>query len=59
MPVQAAMTKMTQVERLNKGLFGKIVKKIYAEEDGSLSFVLQGDLELKVCVEDRNDEQND
>lgn len=44
---------------MDKGLFGKIVKKIYAEEDGSLSFVLQGDLELKVCVEDRNDEQND
>ena len=44
---------------MDKGLFEKIVKKIYAEEDGSLSFVLQGDLELKVCVEDRNDEQND
>ena len=44
---------------MDKGLFGKIVKKIYAEEDGSLSFVLQGDLELRVCMEDRNDEQND
>ena len=44
---------------MDKGLFGKTVKKIYAEEDGSLSFVLQGDLELRVFMEDRNDEQND
>ena len=40
-------------------LFGKIVKMIYAEEDGALSFVIKGDLELKVYVGGENDEQND
>ena len=47
------------LDEMDTVLFGKIVKLIYAEEDGALSFVIKGDLELKVYVGDENDEQND
>lgn len=47
------------LDEMDTVLFGKIVKLIYAEEDGALSFVIKGDLELKVYVGDKNDEQND
>lgn len=46
-------------DQMDTVLFGKIVKLIYAEEDGALSFVIKGDLELKVYVGGENDEQND
>lgn len=47
------------LDEMDTELFGKIVKLIYAEEDGALSFVIKGDLELKVYVGGENDEQND
>ena len=47
------------LDEMDTVLFGKIVKLIYAEEDGALSFVIKGDLELKVYVGGENDEQND
>lgn len=47
------------LDEMDNALFCKIVKQIYAEEDGALSFVMKGDLELKVYVGGENDEQND
>lgn len=47
------------LDEMDTELFGKIVKLIYAEEDGALSFIIKGDLELKVYVGGENDEQND
>ena len=36
-----------------------VLPALDAEEDGALSFVIKGDLELKVYVGGENDEQND
>lgn len=47
------------LDEMDDALFGKIVKQIYAEENGALSFVMKGDLELKVYMGRENDEQND
>ena len=47
------------LDEMDTVLFREIVKLIYAEEDGALSFVIKGDLELKVYVGGENDEQND
>ena len=47
------------LDEMDTVLFGKIVKLIYAEDDGALSFVVKGDLELKVYIGGKNDEQND
>ena len=47
------------LDKMDTVLFRQIVKLIYAEEDGALSFVIKGDLELKVYVGGENDEQND
>ena len=46
------------IDEMDSALFCKIVKQIYAEDDGALSFVMKGDLELKVYIGEKNDEQN-
>ena len=47
------------LDEMDTVLFRQIVQLIYAEEDGALSFVIKGDLELKVYVGGENVEQND
>ena len=39
---------------MDKDLFSKTVKLIYAEEDGSLSFILKGDIEFRVNIAEEN-----